>query len=149
GLTGTATRNTSSSRSAPRSPEFLDEPKKSQEGKLTPIPFGLKSPSRVIFWANRGDFSPSFFLPHSQRKKKPATGGQLKQECDVICRHLGHWGMDVYAYRIKLNEIRCMPENHFQIVLCSIYVGLEFSTVIRSIFDWVLVSSNAACGGGL
>ncbi|MGC5833690.1 hypothetical protein LDP08_24375, partial [Ralstonia pseudosolanacearum] len=61
----------------------------------------------------------------------------------------GHWGMGVYAYRIKLHEIRCMPENHFQIVLCSIYVGLEFSTVIRSIFDWVLVSSNAACGGGL
>ncbi len=57
--------------------------------------------------------------------------------------------MGVYAYRIKLREIRCMPENHFQIVLCSIYVGLEFSTVIRSIFDWVLVSSNAACGGGL
>ncbi|MDO3563570.1 hypothetical protein Q3O87_12795, partial [Ralstonia pseudosolanacearum] len=82
-------------------------------------------------------------------KKKPATGGQLKQKCDAICRHLGHWGMGVYAYRIKLNEIRCMPENHFQIVLCSIYVGLEFSTVIRSIFDWVLVSSNAACGGGL
>ncbi|MGD7513506.1 hypothetical protein [Ralstonia pseudosolanacearum] len=94
-------------------------------------------------------FHHRFFCRILNAKKKPATGGQLKQECDAICRHLGHLGMGVYAYRIKLHEIRCMPENHFQIVLCSIYVGLEFSTVIRSIFDWVLVSSNAACGGGL
>ncbi|WP_247351459.1 hypothetical protein, partial [Ralstonia pseudosolanacearum] len=45
-------------------------------------------------------FHHRFFCRILNAKKKPATGGQLKQECDAICRHLGHWGMGVYAYRI-------------------------------------------------